>query len=221
MKSPPRRLSTTPPSTPGAHTRGPPRILCRWSKSRCPRARWSRRSGCRSRADGQPVGSVDPGLAERVHRLGHRVGVLRHVLAVHDRRMRGALGDALDPAGPVAVEDRHVLPDGDLAHRLVQLVEIDVDGAAVGVVQLHPRDLELGPELDQGQDPPLGRRHTLGRSRDGGDPAQVGGRMRPAVRPVEVDQLAGGQVGGEPRLGLVVDERPSPSRRWAPGPGCR
>ena len=36
LKSPPRRLSTTPPSMPGAHTRGPPRILRRWSFSSSP-----------------------------------------------------------------------------------------------------------------------------------------------------------------------------------------
>ena len=119
--------------------------------------------------------------------------------------MRGALGDAPDAAGSETVEDRHVLPDGDLPDRLVQFVEVDVGGAPVAVVQLHPRDLELGPELDQGQDAPLRRRHTLGRPRDGGDPAQVGGRVRPAVRPVEVDQLPGGQIGGQAGLGLIVD----------------
>ncbi len=37
------------------------------------------------RADGHPVRAVDTRLTQRVHRLRHRGGVLRHVLAVRDR----------------------------------------------------------------------------------------------------------------------------------------
>ncbi len=129
-------------------------------------------------------------------------------------RMRGALGDAFDPAGPVPVEHGDVLPDGDLLHGLVQLGQVEVDGAPIGVVELDARDAELRSHLDQGQHTSLGPGDALGRSRDRCDPAQVGGRMLPAVRPGEIDQLARGEIRGEPALGFVVDGGPAGLRNW-------
>ena len=113
------------------------------------------------------------------------------------------------PGGLVAVEDGDVLAQGDLAHGLVELGQVGVVGAAVDVVELDPRDLELGAQLDEGEDLALRRGHAFGRPGDLGDPAEVGRRVGPPVRAGEVDQLAGGQVGGEARLGLVVDDVPA------------
>ena len=128
---------------------------------------------------------------------------------MRDGLVRGALGDALDPAGLVAVEDGDVLAQGDLAHGLVQLGQVGAAGAAVDVVELDPRDLELGPQLHEGEDPALRRGDAFGRPGDRRDPAQVGRRVGPPVRALEVHQLACRQVGREARFRLVVDDLPA------------
>ena len=69
--------------------------------------------------------------------------------------MRRGLGDAADAGCLVAVEDREVLADRDLAHRLVELVEVRVGRAAVDVVELDAGDLEFGTQLEEWEHPPL------------------------------------------------------------------
>ena len=114
-----------------------------------------------------------------------------------------------DPGGLVAVEDGDVLAQCDLAYGLVQLGQVRAAGAAVDVVELDPRDAELGPQLHEGEDPALRRRDAFGRPGDRRDPAQVGGGVRPPVGALEVDQLARRQVGRKARLRLVVDHVPT------------
>ena len=94
-------------------------------------------------------------------------------------------------------------------HGLVELGQVGVAGAAVDVVELGPGDLELRAQLHEREHLAPRRADALGRAGYRVDPPQVGGRVVPAVRADEVDQLAGGQVGGEPRLGLVVDGVPA------------
>ena len=122
--------------------------------------------------------------------------------------MRALLGDAQDPGRGVAVEHGDVLGHGDLPHRIVELGQLDVPRPAVGVVELFAGHGEAGTELHEGQHAPSGRRHAFGGAGHLVDPAQVGGRVPPAVRPGQVDQFAGGQMGDEAALRLRLDLGP-------------
>ena len=161
------------------------------------------------RADGQPVGTGDTGLAEHVGSPGHAARVLFDVGGEQDRFVRGALGDPPHPRRLVAVEHRHVLAQCDLARRLVQWGQVEVGGPPLGIVDFEARDREIRPQLHQGQGLPLRGVDAFRRPGDGVGPAQVGGRVRPAVRSDEVHELACRQVGGEPGFGLGVYGRPS------------
>ncbi len=90
-------------------------------------------------ADGQAVGTPDAGPPEHVDRLGHRLGVLLHVLSEGERGVGARLGDAEDPGVRMAVEDGDVLGQSHLARGLVQLGQLDVVGTPVGVVQFLAR----------------------------------------------------------------------------------
>ena len=87
-------------------------------------------------ADRQSVGSVDARLTQRVDAPGHAVGGEGHVPVQLNGLMGGAVGDAPQPGGLVAVEDRDVLAQRDLAHGLVQLGQIGVVRATLDVVEL-------------------------------------------------------------------------------------
>ncbi len=58
--------------------------------------------------------------------------------------LRAALDDALDPGGRVAVEDRHVLGQGERLGGPVEIVEVEIIGTPLGVVQLGTGHLERG-----------------------------------------------------------------------------
>ena len=93
---------------------------------------------------------------------------------------------------------------------VVERVQVDVVRAAVGVAQLAARDRERRAQLDDGQH--AAQRGIEAAGRRGGElgrAAEVRRRVLPAVRPGEVDELAGGEGGGQPLAGLVVDEAPA------------
>ena len=123
--------------------------------------------------------------------------------------MRGALGDPLDLPRPVAVEDGGVLGQGDAASRLLEPGEVEVAGAALGVVDLAALHGEVGAQLHQGEDPALGAGDVGRRARDRRGAPERGGRVRPAQGPFEVHELAGRQVGLEAGLDLLFDGLPS------------
>ena len=110
--------------------------------------------------DGEPVGAADPGLPQVVDRLRHDLGVLLHVGPDGDGMVRALLGDAEDAGRGVAVEHRRVLGQRDLAHRLVELRQVDVAGPAVRVVELLARDRKVRSELDQRERPGAAARAT-------------------------------------------------------------
>ena len=120
-----------------------------------------------------------------------------------------------DAAGGVAVEDEVVLGEGHAAGRVDDGVEVGVGRAAADVVERRSaRELEAGAQLDEGlhlaqrphrRRPPGPARTELTRPR-----LQAG--VLPAVRAGEVDQLAGGEEGGEPATCFGVDLRPRPRR---------
>ena len=89
----------------------------------------------------------------------------------------GGLGDAGDPGRGVAVEDGGVLGQGDAVGGRFQAGEVEVLGAPFGVVELGPAHLEGGPQLHQGQHPPLAGVDIRGRACDGIHPAQLGGAV--------------------------------------------
>ena len=123
--------------------------------------------------------------------------------------MRGALGDPLDLSRRVAVEDRRVLGQRDARARLFEAGEVEVRGAPLGVVDLAALHHEVGAQLHQGQHAAL-RAGDVGRGPgDRRGAPQGGGRVRPAQGAVEVDELAGRQVGLEAGPDLVFDGLPS------------
>ena len=89
---------------------------------------------------------------------------------------------------------------------LVERFQVGVERAAIGGTELVEREFEIGAELDERQDAPLGARHSVARRRGDicGAP-QIGGGIAPAMGPGEVDELARGESGGQPLAGLVVE----------------
>ena len=136
-----------------------------------------------------------------------RVGV--EVLAERDRGVRAGLGDATDAGVGPAVEDGDVLGVGDPLGGLVQRVEVDVVGAALEVVELGAaRRVNAAAQLDHRQHAPAHRADVL-EVVQRADAAEVGGAVVPPVRAAEVDDLAGGERGLEPLLGLGVELVPA------------
>ena len=108
------------------------------------------------------------------------------------------------------MEDGLVLGDGDLVRGLVERLEVGVVGAAVDVAELGQRELEARPHLDQRQHASLGAGDPVARSRfERVDAPEVRGRVLPAVRAREVDELAGGERRREPLARLVVELLPA------------
>ena len=97
-----------------------------------------------------------------------------------------------------AVEDGDVLGHRDLVGGLVERFQVGVDGAAVGVAKLRARYVEVRSHLDEREHASLEPGHPVTRRRrHRARAAQVGRRVRPAVRSGEVDQLAAGERRGE------------------------
>ena len=87
---------------------------------------------------------------------------------------------------------RHALGGG------VEAREVDVERAAVAVVQLGARHAEVGPQLDQGKDAALDRRDLVDRAGAGAlGAAEVRGRVGPPLGSGEVGELADGEPGRE------------------------
>ena len=138
-------------------------------------------------------------------------GKLPGLRAERDRRMRGGLCDADDPRGLEAVEDGRVLGQRDAPHRLVEIVEVDVDRTALEVDQLVARHLEVGAQLDERQHAPLLRLDAVaGRRGEARDAAEVRGRVVEAERPGEVDELARAERRHEVLARLLVEHLPGP-----------
>ncbi len=106
-------------------------------------------------ASARPYGTADALAADQLDGLRDLLREASRSGAERDRRMRRRLRDAHDPGRLEAVEDRGVLRQGDPADRLVQVVQIRVDRAALEVDQLVARDREVGAQLDERQHPAL------------------------------------------------------------------
>ena len=137
----------------------------------------------------ESVGATDPAAEQLLDGAGHLPGIVLGGLAKGDLLLGSRLADARDGAVP-AMKDGHVLGHRDLVGSLVQRLEVDVLGAAIGVAQLAARELKVGSRLDQRQDAPVQPGHSLGRGR--GEPPrapEVCSRVLPPVRTGEIDQL--------------------------------
>ena len=97
----------------------------------------------------------------------------------------------------MSMEDRDVLAERYMPYRLVQLSEIGIGRTSFHIVQLGARNVELSSKLHEGEDPPLGRPHTLRWAFDGGGAAEIGRRVGPTVGSREVHQFAGCKVRGQ------------------------
>ncbi len=96
---------------------------------------------------------------------------------------------------------------------MVEGVEVDVLGAAVGGAQLGARDREGRARLDEGQDAAtLPDDAVAGRVGDRLDPAEGRRRVLPAPRAGEVDEPPGGERGDQAAARLLVED--GPRLRW-------
>ena len=143
-------------------------------------------------AERQAVGALHPALRGSPRpRRRPSAGSRRPIVPSGSGCERRGLGDAGDPGLLPAVEDGDVLADRDLLGGAVERLEVDVDGAAVAVAQLRAGDVKSARSSTSGS---TRRRSALTppprRRLDRLDPAQVGGRVLPAVRADEVDQAA-------------------------------
>ena len=132
--------------------------------------------------------------------------------AAERHRRRGCgLADAGDVRGLVAVEDRAVLGDGDLARRGDHRIEIGVARPAIDGVELGARHLEGNAQFDQRLDAAQARLHVpaAGRRGDGIGAAELDVGIVPAQRPAEVDDATPGQHAAQGALGLFLDLLPA------------
>ena len=107
------------------------------------------------------------------------------------------------------MKDRDILRLRDPPGGPVQIMEVRIAGAPVHVAQLVPGHREVGPELGDGQNLALAASQALAGGVDGGDAAQVGGRVGPPERALEVDQPAGGECGHDALLDLLFELSPT------------
>ena len=112
------------------------------------------------------------------------------------------------------MEHRDVLRESDLAHRPVQVVQLRIGGTPVDVLELRAGHRELHPQLGQGLHGPETRPDALDRAFEPLHPAGGDGGAVPTPGTVEVDELAGGKLGGEAGLGLVVHHLPGVGGQW-------
>jgi hypothetical protein len=144
----------------------------------------------------QPVRAGDPAAQEPFHGAGHLPRVFVDNVAERRLLVGRRLADSGDRAVP-AVKHGDVLGHCDLVRGLVELLEVRVISAAIGVAELGPRQLEVRAQLDQRQDTSLEPRDPLGwRRRQRPGAPEIRRRMLPAMRTGKVDQLASGKRGG-------------------------
>ena len=162
----------------------------------------------------QTVGAFDTRLQQQLLGLGDVSRVLLEMaVAERDRRMGRGLGDTVDRGRGPAVEDREVLERRNPVGGLVELAEVDVIRAAIAVGELGARDAEGSAHLHQREDTSLRGTQTVDRRLlDSGGAAKVRGGVLPALRPLEVDELARRERGAQPLARLVVEQRSSRRR---------
>jgi len=80
------------------------------------------------------------------------------------------------------VEDRGVLRHREIVRGAIEVCEVDVLGASVGVGQLRARDREARARLDERQHPALLRGDAGEGGLDGRNAAEVRRRVLPAQR---------------------------------------
>ena len=88
------------------------------------------------RRDRETVRSADPGLAQDVDRARDLGGVPVGVALERDRIVRPDLDEPVDAGVGIAVEDGTVLGARQYRRRLVERRQVEVAGAAVGVLEL-------------------------------------------------------------------------------------
>src|SRR5918993_1603930 len=156
-------------------------------------------------------GAFDALVAQLGEGRRHRAGIVGMAAAERHRRRCRGLADAGDVRGLVAVEDRAVLGDGDLARRGDHRIEIGIARAAIDGVELGARHLERDAQLDQRLDAAQARLHvwSAGRRGDGIGAAEFDVGIVPAQRPAEVDHATAGQHAAEGALGFLLDLLPT------------
>ena len=160
-------------------------------------------------AEREPVGAADPVVQQPLDRGRHGSRIEVGLRAERQRLVGRRLGDPAHRLLP-PVEHGLVLGDGHLVGGLVQRFEVGVLRTAVEVAELGQRELEGRPELDERKHLSPGAGHPIAGSRiERFDAPEVRGRVLPAVRTREVDELAGGERRREPLSRLVVELLPA------------
>ena len=85
---------------------------------------------------------MTPDQAQLAQRLRDRVGIVAHVGRQRHDRVAGALPDALDAGGRVALEDRAVLGKGNRLRRVLHRLPVGIVRAALHVVDRLAVELE-------------------------------------------------------------------------------
>ena len=91
-------------------------------------------------AQREAIRPVDPNRAKGIDGFGNVGRVALAVLAQRDRIMGRGFNDSPDPSGASAVKNGGVLGTGDLLRGPIELLQVDVLSAAIGVVELRPSD---------------------------------------------------------------------------------
>ena len=154
------------------------------------------------------IRAVDPRRAQLAECLRERLRVQDGVRRQGHRRVAGPRPDPVDVGGGVAVEDRAVLGEGQLAGGVLDRLPVGVPGAAGHVVDLLPVQGERHPQLDQRQNVALPGQHAITRRLDLADMACADrGELLPA-RSLHVHDAASGHVTLECPGRLLRDLRP-------------
>ena len=124
------------------------------------------------------IGTVDALEAQLTQRLGNDVGIGAHVGGQCQDRIAGALADAADAGGGVALEDRPVLGKGQQPRGVLGGLPVGIVGAALDVVDLLAVEFEGNAELDQRLDLALARQDAVAGSSDIAQMAGADGGQR-------------------------------------------
>ena len=127
--------------------------------------------------------ALDAGKAQSIDRLGHRGGIVGRRRRKRHGRVAGALTDAADPGGGIAIEDRAIFRKGDFARRFLQRRPVGILGAALDVVDRLARQRERNAQFDERLDYALHRLDALARRLDRLGVAGAYGRERRSPSP--------------------------------------